>query len=278
MAGPVHPNGRIPADALRAVPADKGQTAWLLPAPAASFHRVRAACLRRHGWAPVLTSAGDGFRSYARQESVFRQRYRPQYATVLQNGQRIVDRRTWEGRYWWRFDGPAAAVPGTSNHGKGITVDVANLRYNTTAWRDLAPLLVAEGWSNLEGSRIAEPWHWNYLLDDAYTVSDTNAAPTVSITIRPGDLPDSLTPLEDPMAVRILSHTGRLYASGPGPGDWVELDTMDEARSLISRGIITEADLIPQDDGGRLVILPADTIVVQQGEHLREKVQDRQVR
>lgn len=192
MPTTLYPNGRIPADALDPVPAANGQTAWLLPIPAASFHTVRALCQRMHGWAPQVTSAGDGFRSYDRQVSVFRQRYAPTYATVVQGGRRIADRRVWDGVAYWRHTGPAAAIPGTSNHGLGITVDIAHLRYDTPGWEQLAPILRAEGWSNVEGARIAEPWHWNYLRT-AYTVADTNTLPDVTITPPLTDLPASLT-------------------------------------------------------------------------------------
>lgn len=260
----LYPNGRIPATALDPVPADRGQTAWLLPIPAASFNVVRSVCHQRHGWAPVVTSAGDGFRSEARQVAVFTERYGTAYATVLQGGRRIVDRRVWNGVPYWRHTGPAAAIPGTSNHGFGITVDVANLRYDTQAWGQLAPILRAEGWSNVEGARIAEPWHWNYLRT-AYPVTNTNTLPGVTITVPDLDAPDPLE-LEDDMAVRMMRHPdGRtLAASGPRPGDFTVATNMDQVRSWISRGIITEDDLIPQDKGGRLIVL-RDTLVWDKG-------------
>lgn len=77
---------------------------------------------------------------------------------------------------------PPAARPGTSNHGWGVAVDIpfadaqAWLRRHAYRW----------GWSDEEGRRVGEPWHWTYRgaakarlarlrLDalDGYTPSET---------------------------------------------------------------------------------------------------------
>lgn len=271
-----HPNGRIPAGALRAVPAANGQTAWLLPSAAESFHRVRAACMREHGWAPVLTSAGDGFRSYARQEAVFRERYAPRYATVLQNGRRITDRRRWNGVDHYRHTGPAAAVPGTSNHGLGATVDVAALRYGTPAWADLAPILRAEGWSNAEGASVSEPWHWNHLRTVS-TVANTNTAPGVSVRPIPTAAPGALTPLEDDVIRTVLHPNGSIATSGPAAVDFTIHESMDELRGLVARGLLQPDDLVPASQGGRLIEL-ADPLIWDLAVATRNRARDQQSR
>lgn len=270
------PNGRIPAAELRGVPAANSQTAWLLPSAAESFHRVRAACQTLHGWAPLVTSAGDGFRSYARQEAVFRERYAPRYATVLQNGRRIVDRRRWEGQDWYRHTGPAAAVPGTSNHGKGATVDVASLRYSTPAWADLAPLLRAEGWSNAEGATVSEPWHWNHLRTVS-TVANTNTIPAVSIRPIPAAAPGALTPLEDDVIRTVLHPNGTIATSGPAAVDFTIHESMDELRGLVARGLLLPEDLVPASQGGRMIELP-DPFIWDLAVATRNRARDQQYR
>jgi hypothetical protein len=207
MAITLYPNGQIPLAALDPVPSALGGDAYLLPLVAASFMRVREAAARI-GFDLRCTSAGDGFRSYQRQVNVFRQRYRRSYAEYSKGR---VDKRTWDDAYarqhglagvYYRYNGPAAAVPGTSNHGKGITVDIAKMPgYGTARFNQLAALLAAEGWSNAEGARIDEPWHWNQTRT-AYHVVDTNTLPGVDIPIIDGRLPGGLVPEEDIMASR----------------------------------------------------------------------------
>lgn len=124
------------------------------------------------GLIPELTGS---WRSYATQEQLFRDRYRegnhagkPGYTN---------DVRTWLGKKWTRRAGTAAAaVPGTSNHGGGLAVDVRTTRTATTRKR---PVVVftgfsdpdrlnwlkaakPHGWGDTEGRSVNEPWHLTY--------------------------------------------------------------------------------------------------------------------
>jgi hypothetical protein len=87
-------------------------------------------------------------------------------------------RGVYRGSYWTRKAGTAAAaVPGTSNHGGGVSVDVKTRRekgdpgYETavvfTSFGDadrLAFLKVANehGWYDTEGRQVNEHWHLTY--------------------------------------------------------------------------------------------------------------------
>jgi hypothetical protein len=114
-----------------------------------------------YGWWPEITSAGDGYRSLARQELLFKQNYVP-WVTGFGPS------KNYEGQTWWRRTAstPSAAVPGTSNHGWGKTVDVVNVghlnQYNptTTRYKQFAAVAAKHGFSNSEGRSIGEPWHW----------------------------------------------------------------------------------------------------------------------
>jgi hypothetical protein len=151
----------------------------------------------KHGWSPLVTSAGDGFRSLERQINVFKSRYRTTYATVTQGGRQIVDKRVWNGVAYWRWTGAAAAIPGTSNHGKGRTADLTGLgALDSTRYKQAAAILIAEGWSNAEGRSIGEAWHWNYTRT-ATQVVNTNELPGVNIRPINGNLPDPLEPEDD---------------------------------------------------------------------------------
>jgi hypothetical protein len=62
-------------------------------------------------------------------------------------------------RYFWASRPPPAAVPGTSNHGWGLAVDVRTAR--AAAW--LLRRGPAFGWSHAEGARVGEWWHFSYV-------------------------------------------------------------------------------------------------------------------
>jgi hypothetical protein len=167
--------------------------AYLLPAVARAYKRLCDEVERRHGWRPRLTSIGDAYRSRTRQITVFTQRYGKVWARVLQLGRWIVDRRVWDLVPFWRHTGAAAAVPGTSNHGEGTTVDVQGLGgYSGERFRQFAAVARAQGWVN---DVPAEAWHWRYTGPDAFTVDSTVLdLPTLTVTAPVATLPDPITP------------------------------------------------------------------------------------
>jgi hypothetical protein len=62
-------------------------------------------------------------------------------------------------RYFWAHRPPAAAVPGTSNHGWGLAVDVKTRI--AAAW--ILKHGQRFGWSWDEGRRVGEWWHFRYV-------------------------------------------------------------------------------------------------------------------
>ncbi|MFE5338643.1 D-alanyl-D-alanine carboxypeptidase family protein [Isoptericola sp. NPDC056578] len=62
--------------------------------------------------------------------------------------------------------GYLAAVPGTSNHGWGLAVDICPDTYSGSRWAWLAANAPAYGWDNPDWARPGgskyEPWHWEY--------------------------------------------------------------------------------------------------------------------
>lgn len=125
------------------------------------------------GFTPELT---DSYRPYSIQERIFRDRYR-QGNHSGKTGY-TTDIRTWNGQPWTRRTGTAAAaIPGTSNHGGGVAVDVRTRRdTNTrpapsyrvfTSFTDpdrTAFLTTAKdhGWADSEGRAVNEHWHLTY--------------------------------------------------------------------------------------------------------------------
>lgn len=143
-------NGLIPASAMTAL-----SVGGMLLGPAAGNFELLRAAAARDGFTVTITSAADAFRTYAVQERIFRERYTTTYLAGRPT-------KVWNGRTYWLRPGMAtAAVPGKSNHGYGIAVDIASVGgfgSRFYAWLlDNAPLY---GWSNAEGRSIGEAWHW----------------------------------------------------------------------------------------------------------------------
>lgn len=127
---------------------------------AASADRMAPAFLKATG---IALRATDGFRSLAAQTAMFKARYTAQKTG---NG-RFGDVRWWNGVRYVRTSGAAAAVPGTSNHGKGVAVDFAS-GINTGKGAGNAWMKAHSGpygwtwplWARSSPSH--EPWHWEY--------------------------------------------------------------------------------------------------------------------
>lgn len=148
----IYPNGQIPTRALTGLSVG----GYLLSGVAASFEVWRSQAAAA-GYTLTITSAGDAYRSLDRQIAVFLQRYIPQ-AT---GGGIYGDVRWYRNVRYVRRHGAAAAVPGTSNHGKGLAVDIANAGPFGGPFHDwLLATGPALGFTNTEGRSVHEPWHW----------------------------------------------------------------------------------------------------------------------
>ncbi|MGA0710175.1 MAG: D-alanyl-D-alanine carboxypeptidase family protein [Ilumatobacteraceae bacterium] len=117
------------------------------------------------GW--QLTYTGRIYRSYERQEALFRERYVPTFNPLKCS---TTGSRTWNGKRWWRLRGKApAATPGTSNHGLGLAVDVALGDHPSRA----KPIGPAMDWMVAFAPQFgfswelqSEPWHIRYVAGD----------------------------------------------------------------------------------------------------------------
>jgi LAS superfamily LD-carboxypeptidase LdcB len=103
------------------------------------------------------TSRADTYRTYQEQVALFTSRYT---MTPLPGRPSKV----WEGRRWWQKPNTAiAAVPGTSNHGLGIAVDIADASGDRLDWLEANALTYGFSWEFTSG---AEPWHIRYYRGD----------------------------------------------------------------------------------------------------------------
>ena len=146
-----YPNGDLPLDILRPIK----PFGHLYVTAAASWTAMKQAA-KKDGVILKPTSVVDAYRPLTVQRSVFYQRY----STTKIDGRPT---RTYNGKTWWLKPGFAPlASPGTSNHGLGLAVDVAN--YGSEARLEwLLENADRFGWS---WEVQSEPWHIRYVLGD----------------------------------------------------------------------------------------------------------------
>ncbi len=158
-------NGRLPDSILVSTAGLAGGPTVRLVEVATRSWRALTAAASAAGHTLKATSAGDSYRSYELQKAVFTQRY----TTTVLAGRPW---KTWNGQRWYQKPNTAqAAVPGTSNHGWGITVDcgeesdgdsgVESLDAATLAW--LTANAPTYGWY---WELASEPWHIRYVSGD----------------------------------------------------------------------------------------------------------------
>lgn len=109
----------------------------------------------------VLRSVG-AYRSYERQEQLFRQRM----TRKRKLAKRPLVRRIWKNKIWYLARLAPVAVPATSNHGWGLAIDLDLTNPNVFPW--LCKNAPKYGFY-LQGkpftptgkpNREYEPWHW----------------------------------------------------------------------------------------------------------------------
>lgn len=146
-------NGEIPSKLL--VPIDGGHLHHL----AADAWYAMAVTAKAKGILLKPTSRWDLYRPYERQEALFLARY--------QLKKRLTKvTRQWKGKVWYLKKGVApAGVPGTSNHGWGLAIDVAYCSGKTLRWLLKNAADFGFSWEVKEGAN-AEAWHIRYHCGD----------------------------------------------------------------------------------------------------------------
>jgi LAS superfamily LD-carboxypeptidase LdcB len=130
-------NGQLSGSELKSI----GNGHFLAPDAADAFLRMKAAALASKDKVNIKLS--DSYRPLSVQHSIF------DWDHYHKTGKRRKKGTS----------GVAAAYPGTSNHGLGRAIDVANaaaqdwIRANGEAY----------GWSWAEGRSVNEPWHFTYV-------------------------------------------------------------------------------------------------------------------
>jgi hypothetical protein len=147
-------NGQLDDAVLRTIDGlDGGPKLRLVKVAALAWIAMAAAALAE-GVVLKATSAADSYRVYAIQERIFRERY----TTTVLAGR---PSRMWNGVRWYQRPGTAAAaVPGTSNHGWAMAIDVV-LGPGVLGW-----LLEHAGRFGFSWELQSEAWHIRYVAGD----------------------------------------------------------------------------------------------------------------
>lgn len=177
-------NGLIPLSAMTQL----STGGYLLANAAAAFEAWRVQA-RAAGFDMRPTSNSDAFRSLAIQEQIFFARY-----STVDSGYRGPGHiKAYRGRTYYIKKNPetgrayaVAATPGSSNHGRGLAVDIKNSGGFGGAYHNwMSRTGPALGFTNAEGRSINEPWHWVH--SGAFTVSNpVSGGGSVSVPTIPG--------------------------------------------------------------------------------------------
>lgn len=254
-AGKTYTNGNVPKSLLAPLDGENYGNAELRRDAAESWNRARAEVKAKTGI--VLTVRGWN-RSLAEQERFFFERYSRQ-AT---GGGPFGDVRWYKGVRYVRTTGAPAAIPGTSNHGWGLAVDVDDFGAYRTAGnarsREATPILEKHGWTDDEGSSIGEPWHRVYKPERDQR---KNYTPVQE---------DDMTPAQAKQLDELHQRLLRKFADGDHSIDVVEgvrrdliVDRRMEARQVAAKTMPVTVDVDASDladaFGDLLKTLPAAT-------------------
>jgi hypothetical protein len=156
-------NGQLPADWLRSLPGETREDFKMFVPVSYAMQAMHIAAMNE---AKIDIMTTGRYRSAARQEALFRERYR----VGDDDG---CGSKTWNGVRWYLQRSVSggcfamAATPGTSNHGLGIADDIAEQRDSDLAAESLSDRLL--GWlrdnAPAFGFRLEtrkEPWHWHW--------------------------------------------------------------------------------------------------------------------
>lgn len=157
-------NGRLDPELLVETVGQAAGPVVRLVEPAARAWRALAAAARDSGHVLKTTSLVDSYRPYAVQERTFLDRY-----TTTPNGSTP---KHWRGQNWYLKPGYAsAAVPGTSNHGWALAVDIGEEKDGDAGTESIDDPTVA--WLVEHAAEFgfsaeiqSEPWHWRYVAGD----------------------------------------------------------------------------------------------------------------
>lgn len=217
----IHPM-KYPAD-LSPLPVNSGQLAietlskvaggGMLHVNAARSWKALVAAAFEAGFILTYTGTTACYRDFVRQTNLFKERYRHEG----QGGgckqwlfKHLGDNKMWCKIYAYLA---TAAVPGTSNHGWGLAIDMALDGYTPDTWKAVTSNPSAHNWLQANVRRFgfsyeiqSEPWHIRLVVGDDIT-------PAV-LAFEQGTPPPPI-PEEDDM-IELMQDINGVWAVAPG--------------------------------------------------------------
>lgn len=212
-------NGKLPDYELVAVYFEGRGTGRLHHQTARAWAALTHDCLVETGVVLTVTSLADAYRTYSQQQTAFLQRYQTTYIAGTST-------KYWNGQTWYLKKGYAqAASPGTSNHGLGLALDVAE-------WNGAVKSIsgsAAFGWLLTYAAEYgfswevqSEPWHIHLWCGD-----DAQPSTLAFEAGQPGPTPEPVpepvpTPVPVPTSYEPWPHTAKAVIKQGSTGETVK--------------------------------------------------------
>jgi len=154
-------NGKLPLSILDPTAGLAGGPTVRLVPTAARCWRAMTAKATADGITLQATSSADSYRTYQQQVNMFTSRYQLE---PTNNGYQLWDSdgNGVRERWYKKDDVDTAAVPGDSNHGWALAIDVANASGARLEWLDVHAVAYGFSWETLP----SEPWHIRNVTGD----------------------------------------------------------------------------------------------------------------
>lgn len=212
-------NGKLPTSVLKVFLLDDNDAVTCEVTAARAFQALFAAA--RKALPGLRVREVGGYRSYAGQLSLFLSRYKAVSKSVYDNTP-FAHRKFWKNApslgyssaYWVKKSNnlATAAVPGTSNHGWGLAIDIAENTDTDSAPEGITSRFVHWLSANaphygISAELQSEVWHWRYVAGD----NIPKLVLQYENSLNPPPQPPPVPPSEDDM--EYLDKPQRIYDS-----------------------------------------------------------------
>lgn len=260
LQGHTSPTGKLPANLLFAI-GDKnryGDYPKLFLNTVIAWDAMVHAIQAEVHISPTWTSWPDTYRDYAMQESGFRRRMTWDW-TLEANGlkNRYANKRRWptgskvpggpvEDHVWYlRKNTAGIAVPGTSNHGLGLAIDMSSVPRDQ--YQFMVQWLIAHAIDfGFSAETQSEDWHWRFVAGDTFPQRVLDYWKVIRGEFKQGDRDERIKRAQDIMRDIAKLPVGNSDGAF-GPKTRSGVDSIQAQFSLPRTGMIDKATWVALD-------------------------------